>query len=149
MVKQIDLIKSEHHKETLNLRRLDRLVQSDDFNIAWERSTEKSHNCVLWHIKKRHYKIVKDWVFHYRYFNFQYFSIRDLRNLASKHHIPYYSRLSRPALISALVKKGVSDGIKEDYFDTIGHNAAATNYSRRPQEADPVEAREGPDQDAS
>lgn len=114
-----------HREKVLQLRRLDRLVQSDDFTYLWGCSTELDKIRVRFMINLMHYDTLKHWM---QKLNLTYesYSIRDLRTLASKHHIGYYSRKTRVELIEALTEKGVLDA---NTVKPLDRNETATNSS--------------------
>ncbi|MEE9548733.1 MAG: hypothetical protein V3V68_05195 [Nitrosomonadaceae bacterium] len=103
-------IQIKHREKVLKLRRLDRLIQSDEFTYIWRKinSTEKLKVRII--IEEGFYYNLKTWIQDRLDLGFKLYSIRDLRALASKHHVSYYSRKTRAELIKALVEKGVLDG---------------------------------------
>ena len=103
-------IQIQHRNKVLRLRRLDRLVQSDDFTFIWGHITAQEKQTVKLWINWVRYDTLKHWMSKQLDLKFKMYSIRDLRALASKNHVRYYSRKTRAELIRALTEKGVLDG---------------------------------------
>ncbi len=103
-------IQIKHREKVLRLRRLDRLVQSNDFTFIWSRITDREKLEVTHLINMGQYVALKIWILKQLGLGFESYSYRDLRALASKHHVRYYSRKTRAELIKALTDKGVLDG---------------------------------------
>ncbi len=103
-------IQIKHRNKVLTLRRLDRLIQSDDFTFIWCRISHEEKKAASFLIWLEEYDHFKNWMSKQLDLKFKMYSIRDLRALASKYHIGYYSRKTRAELIKALTDKGVLDG---------------------------------------
>ena len=103
-------IQIKHREKVLRLRRLDRLVQSDEFTYIWQRITDKEKRTIELWINWGRYDTLKHWLLDHFNLGFEMYSYKDLRALASKNHVPYYSRKTRAELIKALADKGVIDG---------------------------------------
>ena len=103
-------IQIKHREKVLRLRRLDRLVQSDEFTYIWSRIDTVEKEAASFLIWSEEYEHFKNWLQKQLDLKFESHSHRDLRALASKNHVPYYSRKTRAELIKALADKGVIDG---------------------------------------
>ena len=103
-------IQITHRKKVLRLRRLDRLIQSEEFEHVWCRIGEEEKKIALRMIQSGQYNTFKHWLEAQFDLGFKMYSIRDLRTLASRYHVRYYSRKTRAELIKALTEKGVLDG---------------------------------------
>ena len=101
-------IQIKHREKVLRLRRLDRLIQSEDFTFVWCRITDQEKLEATHLIHMGRYVALKIWL--QKQLDLKLYSHRDLRALASKNHVPYYSRKTRAELIKALADKGVIDG---------------------------------------
>ncbi len=121
-------IQIKHRERVLRLRRLDRLVQSDEFTFIWCRISDEEKQTVKLMINLVHYDILKHWMLKQLDLKFKMYSIRDLRALASKNHVGYYSRKTRAELIKALTEKGVLDDNPQGPFNK---NEATSSCSGR------------------
>ncbi len=103
-------IQIKHREKVLTLRRLDRLVQSDEFTYIWDEISSAEKLKVTRLIQEGQYVALKIWMLKQLDLGLELYNHKDLRMLASKHHIPYYSRKTRAELIKALTEKGILDG---------------------------------------
>lgn len=111
-------IQIKHRERVLLVRRMDRLIQSDDFAYIWNRITDKEKQTIKFTINLMHHDILKRWMQKQLDLGYESYSIRDLRMLASKHHVRYYSRKTRAVLIKVLTEKGVLNGNTGGSFDS-------------------------------
>jgi len=126
-------IQIKHREKVLRLRRLDRLIQSPEFTHVWCRIGHEEKKAASFLIWLEEYDHFKNWIQGQLDLGFELYSIRNLRDLASKHHIRYYSRKTRAELIEVLTEKGVLDGnIGESFsqdeatFDSCGRQKVAS-----------------------
>jgi hypothetical protein len=94
-------------RETLNLRAIDRIIQSDVFVDAWRQATVQQREQLLQVLGNKDLAGVKRWVDAVGPRNVADLSYRDLRDLAQRHLVPRYSRLDKEQLITAL--RGIND----------------------------------------
>lgn len=99
-------IQIRHHRQTLNIRSQDRIVQNSLFSEAWTFATRDQRKEVMDHINTGKPAKVKDWVSQIMIGTLDRCNTEVLRNLARYHKIPYYGQLPKTALIDALNKKG-------------------------------------------
>ena len=85
-------IQIKHRNKVLTLRRLDRLIQSDDFTFIWCRISHEEKKAASFLIWLEEYDHFKNWMSKQLDLKFKMYSIRDLRALASKYHIGYYEK---------------------------------------------------------
>lgn len=102
-------IQNSQHRLTLIHRNLDVVLQSEDFDLAWNTATIKQRKEAYSFITKIQIDELKKWTKSIL-FNIDGHTIRELRILASQNHIINYSRMSKEDLISVLTKKGIKNG---------------------------------------
>ena len=119
-------IQIKHREKVLELRRLDRLIQSDEFSYIWCRVTQKEKDTASFFIWLGEYNHFKKWMQTQLDLGYKLYSVKDLRTLASKYHVPYYSRKAREELIEALTEKGILDG---NTSEALGRNEATPGCS--------------------
>ncbi len=103
-------IQIKHREKVLRLRRLDRLVQSNEFTYIWDEVSSAEKLKVTCLIQEGQYEDFKHWLLDHFNLGFKSYSVRALRGFASMNHIPYYSRKTRVELIEALTERRVIDG---------------------------------------
>lgn len=128
-------VQLDHHKKVLEFRRFDRLVQSEEFGDAWTVADkgEKINAEIIIRIKA--YLLLQQWIRQMLYVNFEKHTVRQLRELASRHHIQYYSRMLHGDLVEALNKKGVADDVTTA---TIERDATDSEDCRCTRQTDPI-----------
>lgn len=102
-------IQIRHHRQTLDCRAQDRVVQSSVFAEAWTFATHKQREEVLEYLDILGYRQVKNWALKIMIGTLDRCSMITLRKLARYHQIVNYSRLSKTELINKLNLKGVKD----------------------------------------
>ena len=102
-------IQMRHHRKTLDIRGLDRVIQDSLFSEAWTFSTSKQRKEVLVSIYKMDIIAVRDWVLKIMIGTLDRCNMKILRQLARYHQIKNYGRLSKEKLIDELRRKGVPD----------------------------------------
>ncbi len=93
-------------RETLNLRAIDRIIQSRDFEDAWKRSTTEQREQLLKALGNKDLDSVRIWLRSTVRTALADLSYRELRDLAQGHLIPRYSRLDKEQLILQLQQRG-------------------------------------------
>lgn len=116
-------IQIRHHRQTLNTRAQDRIVQSDFFFEAWTLATGKQREKVLEYMDKLDHLKVKNWILRIMIGTLDRCNVKVLRSLAQYHQIKNYSRLSKTKLLDALNTKGVINDSRnidgDDYKTSI------------------------------
>lgn len=105
-------IQIRHHRQTLDHRALDRVIQTSIFAEAWTFATGGQRERVLSYINHVDYAEVKDWVLRIMVGTLERCSMKILRELARYHQVKNYSRLSKSKLLIELSTKGAKDGGK-------------------------------------
>ena len=101
-------------RETLNLRAIDRIIQSPEFVESWRQASIQEREELLRVLGNKNLAGIKLWL---KPRNVADMSYRELRDLAQRYSLPRYSRLDKEQLIHAL------RGINDDPIPS-GHSAA-------------------------
>lgn len=136
-------VQLDHRKKVLELRRFDRLVQSEEFGDAWTVADDKEKVKAEILIRVELYVLLQKWIRQTLYDNFEKHTVRQLRELASRHHVPYYSRMLHEDLVRALNKKGVTDDVTGRI---TGHNATDSKNCRCASQANSAINKDAPSQ---
>lgn len=102
-------IQIRHHRQTLDIRAQDRIVQTVLFSEAWTLATREQRIELLEYVDQFKYIKVKNWISKIMIGTLDRCNMITLRRLARYHRIPNYSRLSKPRLLDEL---GVKNGSK-------------------------------------
>ena len=97
----------EIRRRTLDTRAINRLVQTEAFEKAWKAASHDERTKMASAINDVDLDFVRVWIRAVNRKTLIDLSIRDLRNLASRHHIKNYSRMQKEDLVSALIEKGI------------------------------------------
>ena len=125
-------IQIKHHKILLQLRRQDALIQSYAFTEAYELANEKQKKTLYKLLRRVQVLLVRHWIRDLLYDDYQEYTLRELRFIASKNHIKNYSRISKAELIDILIEKGIKNGNGRENVNkqSIEHHAAHINSSQ-------------------
>lgn len=93
----------------LDLRAIDRMIQSPDFVTLWEDAAQKERGELIGYIRDVNIEAVREWFEEEQVVTLEDLSKRELVKLASYHHVKNYSRMSKDQLRRALRKRGVDD----------------------------------------
>lgn len=105
-------IQIRHHRQTLDVRAQDRIIQTDLFSEAWTLATSKQREELLEYLDELNYLEVKNWISKIMIGTLDRCSMKILRELARYHRIPNYSRLTKVRLLDTLNAKGEVNGSK-------------------------------------
>lgn len=128
-------VQLDHHKKVLEFRRFDRLVQSEEFGDAWTVADGEEKGKAMFLIQFEAYTSLQKWIRQMLYVNFEKHTVRQLRELASRHHIQYYSRMLHGDLVEALNKKGITDDVTTA---TVERDATDSEDCRCTRQTDPI-----------
>lgn len=103
MVRKVEDIQIAHHLALLKMRCQDRIIQSDDFIIAWERADNKQRKACYRLLRKLEIDKLKEWVS-------DEYSVTTLRRLASNHSVKNYCNLTKFQLLEVLTSQGIIHG---------------------------------------
>lgn len=95
-------------RETLNLRAIDRIIQSNEFVESWKQSSVERRQKLLEVLGNKDLTGVRLWMASGPK-KLPDMSYRELRDLAQRHSVPKYSRLDKEQLLRALSKRGIND----------------------------------------
>jgi len=125
-------IQIKHHKILLQLRRQDSLIQSYAFIEAFDLSSQEQKHDLQRLLHRVRPLGVKRWIRDLLYDDYQEYTLRELRFIASKNHIKNYSRISKAELIDILIEKGIKNGNGRENVNkqSIEHHAAHINSSQ-------------------
>lgn len=85
------------------LRRIQREVASREFQLVWDNSSESQRAEVLGYIDKLNEADIKAWQYRYRFNKpIAELNTTELRELAKRHHIPYYAQKTTRTLIQEI-----------------------------------------------
>lgn len=101
----------EIRRRTLNTRAINRLVQTEAFAEAWKVATEDERKAMAAAINDCDIEYVRMWIRKVNRKTLIDLTIRDLRGIASRHHIKNYSRMQKDDLVSALIEKGIETDV--------------------------------------
>lgn len=92
----------------LTVRCLERLVASDEFTIAYTKADELCRSEVHQFIDTIDIAAIKKWIHKQNIVvaNYGALSLRELRVIAQKLGVPFYSRLPKASLLSEIAKYG-------------------------------------------
>jgi len=96
-MKSVDL-KATVRRMTLNLRAVNRIVQTDDFTDLWEKSHDRES--VIQYIKDINIIALRNWI--HDSLDLRDMSYRQLIALCQKHHVTNYSRMQKEEMVKAL-----------------------------------------------
>lgn len=102
-------IQVRHHRTFLNLRNQERLIQDSFFVDAWNLANGEQQEEVCQYINQIQAKKVKNWISRILIKTLERCPVRILRQLASRHGVKNYSRLSKEELLQELSKKEIDD----------------------------------------
>jgi len=110
MGRQVKLqeIQDTQHRLALKHRNLDVILNSKLFELAWKKAELVDKKEVIELINNIKIDYIKKWI-RTILFDIYGYTIRELRELASQHHISNYSRMSKEDLITILNKKGIKN----------------------------------------
>ena len=119
----------KQHKRFLLLRNLNRVIQSDIFRTAWDIASEERRNLALDLIIDLEVRLLQLWV----YGDFDGYTARELRQVASANHVPNYCKMDTAELIHYFLQKGIKDGstrhIRRNETNTVGLGSARKSDS--------------------
>ena len=96
----------------MNLRAIDRVIQSNDFVVAWSHATQNQREELLRVLGNKDLNGVRLWVHKVGYQSLLDLPYRELRDLAQRHSVPRYSRLDKDQLVIELKKRGINDNAR-------------------------------------
>lgn len=123
MGREIKDVQHQHHLALLKLRCQDRIVESDDFIIAWERADDKQKRACHRLLRKLEVNELKEWVSKL----VDEYSVATLRRLASNCNIKNYCNMTKEQLSKTLKEKGVISGKSKN---STGTDAIVSNSCR-------------------
>lgn len=97
-------LRSQFHSRTLEIRAIDRLLDTDKFSDAYNMASEQQQKDIESILKSDNCRLVRQWILDILSGPVKYWSFRRLRDAAKNENVPRYSRLDRDALIKALEK---------------------------------------------
>lgn len=100
-----DDIKIVHHKKLLDLRNQERLINSEMFMVAWTKATKEQRKEVFRYFKRIQPDSIREWANLIYSGEYESLTARELRRIASRLHIPNYSRMWKEELIKAIKTK--------------------------------------------
>lgn len=106
-MKTLAAVQVELQRDELNIRAVNRLVRSKNFEQAYEQADENSKNLVIKIIDLFDSKKVRLWIVHELRDSPEHLNHAELVDLAKHENIRYYSKLSKSQLLSELKNKGV------------------------------------------
>ena len=118
----LDQIQKEVHQRLLNIRRIERLVLSKEFEIAYVRANEKAKQKVIEIIKQGSNEQLTKWIKFELEEGIGDYTIRQLRLIASQYGIPNYGVMLKSQLLSSIL--GALDEKGKNY-----HGIGTTIYS--------------------
>jgi hypothetical protein len=95
-------IQVQHHRKTLDVRAVDRIIQDSQFSEAWQYATVKQRTEVLRAISECKSHKVKAWVAEIMIGTLDRCNMITLKTMARRRQIPRYSQLTKAQLIDAL-----------------------------------------------
>lgn len=97
----------EIRRRTLDTRAINRLIQTEAFCEAWKVATEDERKAMAAAINDCDIDHVRSWIRKVNRKSMMDLGVRDLRDIASSHHVKNYSRMQKEELVSALIEKGI------------------------------------------
>ena len=91
----------KQHQIYLKQRSVDRIIQSNLFRDIWDQANKKKRRKAIKYIYLLMVKKLQLWL----YDDFENFSIRELRQVASHNHILNYTQYTKAELITILLKR--------------------------------------------
>lgn len=98
------------YNDILDLRSLERLINSKSFELAWDSATDEEKGTVLQLIEKKDSRASRKWMKDHNQANL---SLRELREIASQLSIIGYSRLPKEQLLVLIYQKEEANGNRE------------------------------------
>ncbi len=99
-----------HHNALLKMRCQDRIIESEHFASAWDAADIKQQRACYQILRRLETTELKMWIADVLFSDLSVQRVRILRQLASNHHIPNYSHLSKEELLKVLALKGITHG---------------------------------------
>lgn len=104
---RLRFIRDRLYNRVLDLRSVERLVNAQSFELAWNAANTTQKEKVATLIETLDCSGIKQWV---RSLNQASLSIRELKERASQLGIPCYSRMDKQALLTAIYSKEDANG---------------------------------------
>lgn len=105
-------IQSKHHRLVLDYRGQDRIIQSDLFIEAWNRTDEDGRKFILKTFPNPNPYELKKWILKTLIGGLDQYPTSILRQIASYNQIKNYSRMTKIQLLDILTRKGVTNASK-------------------------------------
>ena len=101
-------IQAAHKRLTLDIKNQDKLLQTYDFCVAWDKASKIERAYALTTIDDVNAKAIRRWMNSILYDPLQGLTIAELHQIASNNHILNYKKINREELIAKMSKKGIS-----------------------------------------
>ena len=120
----------KQHRIFLKQRATDRIIQSPLFQSVWDESSEWKKNQAKYYICWLEVRQLQLWL----YSDFENYTVRELRHIASNNHVLNYCLMSKSELIQHFLEKGITDErnretINRDETVSIGSKCAEASDS--------------------
>ncbi|KKN04899.1 hypothetical protein LCGC14_1092660 [marine sediment metagenome] len=116
MGRQVVKMQVWSHRLLLGCRSQDRMIQSESFAAAWEIATKKQQEIALTHINNISPISLKYWISDVLASgSLDRLNMIVLRQIASRHQIKNYSRMSKQKLVEHIQSKGVKFDTKNKF----------------------------------
>jgi len=86
------------------MRAIDRLIQTDTFKLAWEKSNKRERRQCEENIKNLYLEELRRWIKYRFHQDLGSWSVFELRKEASKLHVEQYARLTKTELLSEIMR---------------------------------------------
>ena len=95
----------KHHRNFLKARSIDRIVQTDFFRVVWDAADKQRRQEIVFLIEKLCVRGLNNWLFG----EFEDYSVRELRKIASANHVLNYCDMNKAELIHHFIKKEIKN----------------------------------------
>lgn len=96
-------------RKTLDLRAINRLIQSPEFPLLWNDASDEDRRKLLHSISRNEPEFVRQWFEEVQVIKLEDLSKRELINLSRYYQVKNYSRMTKFDLRRELRKKGIND----------------------------------------
>jgi hypothetical protein len=125
-MKNLTELQSQVHRKLLDIRRIDRMVSSMEFEVAYDACSKREELYKI--IDNIDADALQRWLRQEVEANIGEYSIRQLRVIAAQHGIPKYSLKTKSELLMAIVEcyrdKGTNDSGNHHQTNGNGHVVA-------------------------
>lgn len=134
----LQYLKNRHRRLTLKSRQIERIISSALFEDLWGLATEKEQSQLHADVEALDLEAIREWVLPDDACD--RFTLRELRQLGSKHGVSYYSRMTKEQLVTELLEKGINVAKLTPRF--IELDATAADSRRGSKEASEPEIKD-------